>query len=160
MALFGLRGSSACSFRGFAQCLGWVAKAEAAHEHGGMCKHLTRAKARKAGVSFIASDIEINGDVAFTGKLYVAGKLTGRVSGTTAEAVLFVTATGRIEGEIDAPVVVVNGAVEGAVHAGVRIELAPQARVRGPVHYRGLEIHLGATLNGQLVPSESLEATD
>ena len=160
MALFGALRVSVRSFREFAQWPGWVAKAGAAHEHGEMRKRLTRTKAHKAGVSFIASDIEITGDVAFTGELYVAGRLTGRVSGTTAEAILFVTATGRIEGEIDAPVVVINGAVDGAVHASVRIELAPQARVRGPVHYRGLEIRPGATLNGQLVPSEPREATD
>ena len=90
----------------------------------------------KDGVSLIGSDIEV----------------TGSLSATAANAILFVNATERIEGELNVANVVINGAVEGDIHADGRIELAPRAKVRGNLHYQRLEIRPGAVLDGQLIP--------
>ncbi len=58
---------------------------------------------------------------------------------------------GSVKGQINAPFVVVNGRVEGDVHAGTRVELAPQARISGNVYYTLIEMQLGAMVDGQLV---------
>jgi cytoskeletal protein CcmA (bactofilin family) len=43
------------------------------------------------------------------------------------------------------------------VHAGERLELAPQARIVGDVHYRTLEMAAGAQVNGRM--SHRVEGT-
>jgi cytoskeletal protein CcmA (bactofilin family) len=73
-------------------------------------------------------------------------------AGGTAEtnSTLVVSEKARVEGEIRAAHVVINGAVEGPIFVSEFLELQPKARVRGDVHYKALEIHLGATLDGKL----------
>jgi cytoskeletal protein CcmA (bactofilin family) len=57
----------------------------------------------------------------------------------------------QIEGEIRVSHVVINGTVIGPVHAAEYVELQPKANVTGDVHYRTLEIQLGAVVQGKLV---------
>jgi cytoskeletal protein CcmA (bactofilin family) len=63
---------------------------------------------------------------------------------------LVVSESARIQGEIRAAHVVVNGIVEGPIFVSEFLELQPKARVAGDVHYKSIEIHLGATLDGRL----------
>jgi cytoskeletal protein CcmA (bactofilin family) len=57
----------------------------------------------------------------------------------------------QIEGEIRVSHVVINGTVIGPVHAAEYVELQPKANVTGDVHYKTLEIQLGAVVQGRLV---------
>ena len=59
-----------------------------------------------------------------------------------------------VEGEIRAPRVVINGEIIGPVHATESAELMPKARVAGDLHYRKIEIHMGAQLTGKLIHDE------
>ena len=54
-----------------------------------------------------------------------------------------------------APVVMINGRLDGDVHAAERIELAAKARVLGNVHYRVVEMNAGAQLTGRLVHADA-----
>ena len=63
---------------------------------------------------------------------------------------------GSVEGEIRAPVVVINGRVEGDVHSSERLELAAKARVDGNVHYKVVEMAAGSRLSGRLLHVESV----
>ncbi len=54
------------------------------------------------------------------------------------------------EGEIHAPSVIINGAVEGNVHSTKHLELASKARVQGNVYYTLVEMAAGAEVNGSL----------
>src|SRR5574341_1238951 len=45
----------------------------------------------------------------------------------------------------------VDGSVIGPVHAAEYVELQPKASVTGDVHYKTLEIQLGAVVQGRLV---------
>ena len=51
-----------------------------------------------------------------------------------------------------------NGTINGPVHASETLELQPSARVRGDVHYKSLEIHHGAVVEGKLVHHEDSQA--
>ena len=62
---------------------------------------------------------------------------------------------GSIEGEVRAPVVMIDGRREGDVHATERVELAAKARVQGNVHYRVVEMHAGAQVTGRLVHADA-----
>ena len=94
----------------------------------------------------------------FSGQLFVNGHVDGSiVADLESEATLIVSDVGSVRGEIRAPFVVVNGQINGDVHAGTRVELAPAAKVSGNVYYRQIEMALGAVVEGQLVHVEDEE---
>jgi cytoskeletal protein CcmA (bactofilin family) len=63
-----------------------------------------------------------------------------------------VSETGSIEGSVEVPHVVLNGAVRGDIYARERVVLGATARVEGNVHYGVIEMTLGAEIKGKLVP--------
>lgn len=94
----------------------------------------------------------IDGDVAFSGGLHVEGVIKGNVRAEEgAGALLTVSEQGRIQGEVEVPTIILDGTVEGDVHAAERVELASQARVNGNVYYNLIEMAIGAAVNGSLI---------
>ena len=59
--------------------------------------------------------------------------------------------SGRDEGEIRVPNVVINGVVSGDVYAAEQVQLNANARINGNVYYRLIEMEIGAEVNGSLV---------
>lgn len=109
--------------------------------------------------SLIGVTTVIEGDVVFSGGLRIDGQVKGNVVAAVEAAggnsTLVISESARIQGEIRAAHVVVNGAVEGPLFVSEFLELQPKARVTGDVHYKNLEIHLGATLDGRLEHTEA-----
>lgn len=106
--------------------------------------------------TLIGPHVVINGDVRFSGGLYIEGKVHGSVvAESDSDGVLTVSENGCIEGEVKAPVVIVNGQLKGDVHAHERIELAANARVEGNIYYRVVEMAAGAMITGRLVHGEA-----
>ncbi|WP_066092686.1 bactofilin family protein [Xanthomonas massiliensis] len=102
--------------------------------------------------TLIGPQVVISGDVVFSGGLYVEGRIVGKVVATEgAPASLTLSDQGSIEGEVHVPVVVINGRLDGDVHASERVELAAAARVHGNIHYQVVEMAAGAQLTGQLI---------
>lgn len=109
--------------------------------------------------TLIGPQVTIRGDVVFSGGLYVEGHIQGKVIAEAGErAVLTLAEQGSIEGEVQVPVVVINGRMTGDVHALERIELAPKARVQGNLHYKVVEMSAGAQLTGRLVHADAVSA--
>ena len=109
--------------------------------------------------ALIGSQVEIRGDVVFSGGLYVDGRIIGKVlAAEGAEAMLTLAEHGHIEGEVRASVVVISGSLDGDVHATERVELTPSARVNGNIHYQTVEMSAGAQLNGRLVHAGTMAA--
>ena len=92
----------------------------------------------------------------FSGGLYVDGAIEGAVTAASdaSGAVLTLAEAGRIEGEVRAPVILLNGTLIGDVHASQRVELGPTARVEGNIYYTVVEMMAGATLTGRLIHSD------
>ena len=102
--------------------------------------------------TLIGPQVTIHGDLVFSGGLYVEGRIHGKVTAEEGErAVLTLAEQGRIEGEVQVPVVILNGQLQGDVYAAERVELAAKARVTGNVHYKIVEMRAGATLTGRLI---------
>ena len=102
--------------------------------------------------SVIGHQTQIVGDITFAGGLHIDGTVRGNVAARTDEkATLTLSERGSIEGEVNVPYVVLNGVVKGDVRANDRVELASNARVEGDVHYRMIEMAMGAEVNGKLV---------
>lgn len=104
-------------------------------------------------VTLIASGTSVWGGVEFRHQLYINGQVEGDVRSLNddEDASVVIGESGFVRGDILVPNVVINGRVQGAVHASGRIELGIRAEVRGNVHYRLMEMHLGARVEGQLL---------
>lgn len=103
--------------------------------------------------SLIAKGTVICGDISFEDGLRVDGEVHGNVQGVAGQATVLVIGEGaRVSGEVVAEHVIVNGEINGPVTAQRLIELQPKAVVHGDVHYRGIELHLGAMVTGRLCP--------
>ncbi len=95
----------------------------------------------------------VEGNMRFSGGLHVEGTIRGNLYADDGErpSILILNEGGRIEGEVNVPRVVINGTVEGDVHASERVELAPKARISGSVYYNLIEMAMGAEVNGNLI---------
>lgn len=109
------------------------------------------AAAKEIG-SLIGAGTTVTGDVLFTGGLRVDGVIKGAVRCIEGEkaGMLVVSEHGIVEGEVRTAHLVVAGRIVGPVYASELVELQPKARVTGDVHYRALEMHHGAVVEGTL----------
>ena len=71
---------------------------------------------------------------------------------------LSVSESGVIEGNVEVTSIVMNGTVNGDLHARERLMLGGKARVNGNVHYGVIEMAPGAVITGKLVPLDSAAA--
>jgi cytoskeletal protein CcmA (bactofilin family) len=102
--------------------------------------------------TLIGRNSRIKGDLSFNGGLHVDGEIQGNVSADEgSDSTLSLSQNGTIRGEVRVPHILINGTVEGDVHAEKRLELGPGARVTGDVYYSLVEIAVGAAVNGKLV---------
>jgi cytoskeletal protein CcmA (bactofilin family) len=107
-------------------------------------------------VTLIAPDTEIAGGMKFAHQLYVSGTVTGDIEAREGdESTVVISESGRVKGDIRTSNVIISGQVEGNVFAEGRVELAASARVRGDVHYRLMEMQLGATVDGRMLHHEA-----
>ena len=119
---------------------------------GGSSQQAPSKSSANAVDTLIGRQTEIQGDVRFSGGLYVDGTIKGKViAGMEKSATLTLSETGAIEGDVRVPTIVLNGSVTGDVYAADKITLAAKARVTGNVYYKVLEMQGGAQVNGQLV---------
>jgi len=105
--------------------------------------------------TLIAEAVEIKGDLNFTGGVRIDGHVKGNVVGRKGDgkgrSLLVLSDKGQIEGNICCGDAVINGVVVGDLDVQHRLELQSDARVRGTIRYRQLQVDTGATVNGQLV---------
>lgn len=110
-------------------------------------------KKQPAIKSLIAESSQIQGNYNFSDGLRVDGVVIGNVNGDPqSPTILVISETATVTGEIQADHIIINGAVNGPVHARLMLELQPKARIYGDVNYVALEMHQGAIISGQLRP--------
>jgi cytoskeletal protein CcmA (bactofilin family) len=112
-------------------------------------------------ITLISPTTTLEGDVRFNGALEIQGQVNGNIYANfdASTARIRVCETGVVRGEIHAPHVIINGRVEGDVHAVGHLELAAKARVQGDVYYELIEMVMGAEVNGVLhhVPAAQIK---
>ncbi len=103
--------------------------------------------------SLIAPGTRIDGSLTFQDGLRVDGEVVGDIRASSeSPSILVVSEEASVTGQIHADHVIINGRVKGQVHALELLELQPKARIEGDASYKALEIHQGATIEGQLKP--------
>lgn len=102
--------------------------------------------------TLIGADTRVEGDIYFSGGLRIDGAVRGNVSEPIdIPSTLILSEHGRVEGSVAAAKIVLNGKVVGPVKAGMFIELQSKARITGDLHYKSLEMHTGAVIEGRLI---------
>jgi cytoskeletal protein CcmA (bactofilin family) len=103
--------------------------------------------------TLLGKTANVNGDLDFSGGLHLDGRINGNVRGTAADGgALSVSESGVIEGRVEVTSIVMNGTVNGDMHARDRLVLGGKARVNGNVYYGVIEMAPGAVITGKLIP--------
>ena len=103
--------------------------------------------------TLIGEGTAIYGELRFTGGLRIDGEVFGDVTATGDEtSILVISNNARVTGKVRAGHVIINGNVNGPVLSDELLELQPKASIVGDVRYEVLEMHQGATIDGELRP--------
>ena len=101
--------------------------------------------------TLIGKASRVHGDMEFAGGLHLDGRIEGNLRADPVEgSSLSVSETGSIDGNVEAGIIMLNGAVRGDIVARGRVVLGATARVQGNVYYGVIEMTLGAQIMGQL----------
>lgn len=92
------------------------------------------------------NDVEIKGNLKFSGELTLDGKLDGEIN---TDGVLNLGEKGSVSGNISAQTVVVRGKVNGNITAKEKIDIKSKAEVFGDVKSAKLAIEEGVTFVGK-----------
>jgi cytoskeletal protein CcmA (bactofilin family) len=107
--------------------------------------------------SLIGEGMVVTGAVRFTDGLRLDGEVHGDVLATDQRSILVISEKARVHGKVKASHVIINGEVLGPVFSDELLELQPKAKVVGDVRYEVLEMHPGATVEGELKPLKSAD---
>jgi cytoskeletal protein CcmA (bactofilin family) len=94
----------------------------------------------------LGPDVEIKGNIKFTGELAFDGKLDGEVH---TEGTLTLGDSAVVNGNINAQSVVVRGKVNGNINAKEKIEIKAKAELFGDIRATKLTIEEGVTFVGK-----------
>jgi cytoskeletal protein CcmA (bactofilin family) len=99
-----------------------------------------------ASKNVLGSDVEIKGNIKFTGELTLDGKLEGEVH---TDGTLNLGDSAVVNGNINAQTVVVRGKVNGNINAKDKIEIKAKAELFGDIRAAKLAIEEGVTFVGR-----------
>lgn len=98
----------------------------------------------------------VKGELRFSDGLRIDGEVFGDVVALgDGPNMLVISENARVHGKVKAGHVIINGEVRGPVLSDELLELQPKARIVGDVRYETLEMHQGATIDGELRPLDA-----
>jgi len=108
--------------------------------------------------TLIGEGTVITGELRFADGLRIDGEVIGDVIASgEGYSILVISEKARVTGKVNAGHVIVNGTVVGPIHSSSLLELQPRAQITGDVRYEVLEMHQGATIDGELRPLKAEE---
>jgi len=116
----------------------------------------TKGNIPKTIGTLVGSGTTIEGTLSYSGGLRIDGTVKGDIRCVDGEVgMVIISELGHVIGEVHAAHLVVSGKVTGPLYVTDVLELQPKAQVMGDVHYRALEIHHGAVVEGHLIHQEA-----
>lgn len=101
--------------------------------------------------SLIGEGAFVQGQLRFADGLRIDGEVHGDViAATDRPTLLVISENARVHGKVIAGHVIINGEVMGPVESSELLEIQPKARIHGEVRYQALEMHQGATIEGEV----------
>ena len=108
--------------------------------------------------TLIGEGTVITGELRFADGLRIDGEVVRDVvAAGEGYSILVISEKARVTGKVNAGHVIVNGTVIGPIHSSDLLELQPKAQITGDVRYEVLEMHQGATIDGELRPIKADE---
>ncbi len=108
--------------------------------------------------SLVGEGTVIQGELRFTEGLRIDGEVLGDVIALgDGHSILVISEKARVVGKVKGGHVIINGVVHGPVHSTELLELQPKATIVGEVRYEVLEMHQGATIDGDMKPLKADE---
>ena len=95
--------------------------------------------------TIIGKDSVFTGEMEVKGTLRIDGRIKGRI---ICDETVSIGATGEVEAEIDAKIVIVAGTVIGNIRTSEKIEMQAKAKVLGDVSTKNIVIEQGAIFHG------------
>jgi cytoskeletal protein CcmA (bactofilin family) len=95
--------------------------------------------------TIIGKGSEFEGKLTFEGQVRIEGKFNGQI---TTKDTLIVDQSARVQAEINAGTVVINGTIEGNVRATVLVELHASGKLKGNVEAPAFSIERGGMFEG------------
>ena len=107
----------------------------------------------------IGENCVIEGDLTFEKTIEVHGKIVGtvKIAENCTSAALVIRKSGIVEGDVYGSDVIIEGEVVGNVSGKKKISIENSAFVSGNVYYDILDMHGGATVNGNLIRNKGKE---
>lgn len=100
----------------------------------------------------------IHGELRFTEGLRIDGEVLGDVLAIgEGPSILVISEKAHVTGKVSGGHVIINGSVNGPIRSTELLELQPKAEIVGDVRYEVLEMHQGATIDGELRPMNAAE---
>jgi cytoskeletal protein CcmA (bactofilin family) len=99
-------------------------------------------------VSTINAGLKIRGDISGNCHLVIEGETHGKIH--LANGRVTVGASGRVNADIEAPEIEIDGNVQGNLHARDNVRLGPASHVQGSVLTRRIRIEDGARFRGKV----------
>ena len=101
-----------------------------------------------SGMILIGKSFVIKGQVSCEGDLYIDGQVEGSVDPKGNR--LTIGPDGRLKANVTARAVVVQGKLEGNIHASERVDLKQSAVVVGDIVTQSISIDPGAEIKGRI----------
>ncbi len=100
------------------------------------------------GTTTIAAGLKISGEITGTSDLYIDGETQGKIRLPNARVT--VGPHGRVQADIEAREIMIEGTVQGNLKAGERLHLGASSKVQGSVLTPRFAIEDGARLRGKV----------
>ncbi len=101
--------------------------------------------------TLIGENSTVDGTVKFTGGLHVVGTINGGAISEEEDSVLIVSENALVTGKVQVKHLIVNGQIDGEIYVDGKVELFDKARIKGDIHYKILELPVGAQVDGKLI---------
>tara|TARA_B100001057_G_scaffold425811_1_gene449503 strand:- start:2957 stop:3412 length:456 start_codon:yes stop_codon:yes gene_type:complete len=120
---------------------------------------ITTTSGASSNTTVIGENCVIDGDITFEKTIEVHGKIVGtvKIAENCTSASLVIKKSGLVEGDVYGSDVVIEGEVVGNVSGKKKITIENSAFVSGNVYYDILDMHGGATVNGNLIRNKGKE---
>jgi cytoskeletal protein CcmA (bactofilin family) len=99
---------------------------------------------------------ELKGDLTFKGSFRIEGSFKGTIN---SDSLLIIGERGKVEADVKAGQVVINGEIRGNVQASERIEVHSKGRVFGTIQTPRLIVEEGAYLEANCQTTETASQT-
>jgi cytoskeletal protein CcmA (bactofilin family) len=99
-----------------------------------------------ADFGLIGRGIEVVGDISFSDRLQVEGKISGKL--TSENGTLIIGESGHIEAQIEVGVCIIYGTLHGNLVARSKVEIRRTGHVQGDIAAPVLLVEEGAVFNG------------